>query len=64
MSELKVYTPEEVAKILKVSAKTVRSYLRKGELKGAKIGGREWRVTEEQIREFLAKNTKNEEGEG
>lgn len=63
MSDLKLYTPEEVAKILKVTPRTVRGYLRKGELKGAKIG-REWRVTEEQVREFLAKNTANTEGEG
>jgi len=54
--DLKVYTPEEAAKILKLSPKTVRKYLREGELKGAKLG-KEWRITEEQLREFLARRS-------
>jgi excisionase family DNA binding protein len=53
MSPTKVYTPEEVAEILKIKERTVLEYLRLGRLKGLKMGGRIWRITEEQIDAFL-----------
>jgi len=49
----KVFTPDEVAEILKIKEGTVLEYLRKGRLKGIKMGGKVWRVTEAQIEDFL-----------
>lgn len=57
---IKVYTPEEAAQILKLSTRTIREYLRIGKITGAKIG-KEWRITEEQIREFLDRHTQERE---
>ncbi|MEM4625767.1 MAG: helix-turn-helix domain-containing protein [Candidatus Pacearchaeota archaeon] len=48
----KLYTPEEVAEILKVSVITVKKWLRSGELKGIKVG-KFWRIREEDLEEFL-----------
>lgn len=47
-----LYTPEEVADILKINPHTVRQYLRDDKLKGFKIG-RSWRVKEEDLKEFI-----------
>jgi excisionase family DNA binding protein len=57
---IKVYTPEEAAQILKLSTRTIREYLRTGKITGAKIG-KEWRITEEQIRKFLDRHTQERE---
>jgi excisionase family DNA binding protein len=48
-----VYTPEEVAGMLKLPTATVMKHLREGRLKGSKVG-RHWRVTDGQIGEYLA----------
>lgn len=53
MAELKVYTLEETAAILKVNKRFLYPYLDSGNLQGAKIG-RAWRITEEAIRSFLS----------
>mgnify|MGYP000890736642 CR=1 FL=1 len=45
-------TPEEVAERFKVSPKTVREWLRSGELVGVKVG-RGWRIKEADIRHYL-----------
>ena len=50
--EIKVYTLQEVADILKVTRRTVYSYVKDGSLKARKIG-REWRVTSESLQEFI-----------
>jgi len=49
----KFYTPEEVAEILKVRKHTVWNWLREGSLKGTKINGKIWRVTEEELDSFI-----------
>lgn len=53
MSIGRVLKSEEVAEILGVSALTVTEYLRQGILKGFKPGGREWRVLESDLEEFI-----------
>jgi len=53
---VKIFTVEEVSEILKVTTLTLRRYLRSGELKGSKIGG-QWRISQEQINDFLDKNS-------
>ena len=50
---LEVYTPEEAACILKVTRRTMYSYLRDGALRSAKLG-RIWRITRQDIEAFLA----------
>lgn len=52
-----VYTPQEVADILKLKVTTIRSYIRDGKLRAAKFG-REYRVTEEELKKFIETETK------
>ncbi len=56
MSDLKTYTLKEVADILKVTRRSIYNYIKGGKLKAVKIG-REWRVTEDALKEFLDKGT-------
>ncbi len=52
MGDLKVYTIEEVVAILRVTRRTVYTYIKEGKLKAVKIG-KYWRVTEKALEEFL-----------
>ena len=47
----KFYTPEEVARILKLNKETVRRKLRSGELKAFKAG-KVWRIPSESLKEY------------
>jgi excisionase family DNA binding protein len=49
---LKLYTLDELSKILEVNKVTLRGYIQQGCLKAVKMG-RSYRVTEEHLREFL-----------
>jgi len=49
---LKLYSLDELSKILEVSKVTLRGYIEQGRLKAVKVG-RSYRVTEEDLREFL-----------
>jgi excisionase family DNA binding protein len=49
----KYYTPDQVAEILMVSAKTIREWLKKGRLKGSKLGPRLWRISETDLQKFV-----------
>ena len=51
---LKLYNLDELSKILKVNKVTLRGYIQQGRLKAVKIG-RSYKVTEEDLREFLLK---------
>lgn len=53
-----VYTPQEVADMLKLKVTTIRAYIRNGKLKAAKFG-REYRITEEELKRFIEAETKN-----
>lgn len=53
------YTPEEVAQILKVRKHTVWNWLREGSLKGTKINGKIWRITQKDLENFI--NSENDE---
>ncbi len=46
------YTPEELARALKVSGEAVRARLRRGEIKGLRVG-RLWRVPREEAERLL-----------
>jgi len=46
-------TPEEAAKRLQVSHSTIKRWLRNGDLKGVKPGGKVWRVEEDALEQFI-----------
>jgi len=49
------YTTEEVAKLLKISAKTVREMIKDKRLQAVRVG-KEYRITEDQIRQYVEEN--------
>jgi excisionase family DNA binding protein len=53
VGEPDVLTPEQLAELLQVDEKTIRSLAAKGELPGRKLG-REWRFSREAVLEWLA----------
>lgn len=55
----KVYTLEELAELLHVTRRSLYNYIKGGKLKAVKIG-REWRVTEKQLEDFLSTGTEAE----
>lgn len=56
MDDIKVYTVKDLMSILKVSRRTLYNYISSNQIKTIKLG-REHRVTEEALREFLSKGT-------
>ena len=56
MSEVKVYTLDEVADILKVTKRTLYNYIDAGKLKAVKVG-QYWRVSEANLKAFITKGT-------
>ena len=48
----KVYTPKEVAEILKTSERTVQEMFRSRKLKGIKVG-KSWRISDEELQFFI-----------
>ncbi len=52
MSEDKLLTPPQVAQHLQVNERTVTQWLRRGHLRGFKIG-KEWRISERDLKNFL-----------
>lgn len=56
MAEIKVYTVEEVASVLKLTTRTVYSYIKSGQLKASKIG-KYWRVSETALKVFIERGT-------
>ena len=55
---MEVYTPDKAAEILSVDAQTIRIWLRRGTLHGSKIGTKLWRISEDDIKQFLENNRK------
>jgi len=49
------YTTEEVADILKVHPKTVREMIKSKRLQAIRVG-QEYRITDEQIRQYIEEN--------
>ena len=52
MNEDKLLTPPQVARHLQVNERTVTQWLRRGHLRGFKIG-KEWRVSARDLDNFL-----------
>lgn len=57
MTEIKLYTVEEIAELLKLSKRTIYSYIHAGELEAVKVG-RFWRVPAENLAEFTSRGAK------
>lgn len=53
-----ILTIQEVAKVLKVSNRTVYRWIDSGDLKAAKIGRKTYRVFESDLRKFVRKYIK------
>lgn len=51
-NEIKLYTLQEVADILRVSRQTIYNYVTAKRLRATKYG-KEYRVTEEDLRDFI-----------
>lgn len=56
MADIKVYTLDEVADILKVTKRTLYNYVKAGKLPAVKIG-KYWRVSEESLQTFISTGT-------
>lgn len=53
MNDIKVYTFDEVADILKVTKQTLYNYIKAGTLHAVKMG-KYWRVSEESLQAFIS----------
>lgn len=60
MKSGEILTVQEVADYLKVKAATVRRWIREGQLQAYKFGNT-WRVSGEQLQEFMDKNRQSAE---
>lgn len=56
MADIKVYTTEEALEVLKVTKRTLYRYIKAGQIKAIRLG-REYRITEEALRDFLEHGT-------
>ena len=52
-----LYTPEEVARKVKVERSTVYHWLSSGQLRGLRVGST-WRITEEDLLEFMRRGAR------
>jgi excisionase family DNA binding protein len=51
----KFYSPEDVAKLLHVHHRTVRTWIRQGDLKAVRPGGKLLRITDADLTAFISK---------
>ena len=56
MEEIKIYTLEEAAEILKVTRRSIYNYINEKKLRAVKVG-REWRVSHKDLADFAYKGT-------
>ena len=56
MEAMKTYKTTEVCEILQVTQRTLYNYLKAGQIKAFRTG-REWRFTEEAVKEFMERGT-------
>lgn len=56
MTDIKVYTTEEVESILKVTRRTLYRYIKANQIRVVRLG-REYRITEDALKEFLEHGT-------
>ena len=56
MADIKVFTVDEVADILKVTKRTLYNYIKADKLHAVKMG-KYWRVSEESLQAFISTGT-------
>ena len=56
MADIRVYTLDEVSDIMKVTKRTLYSYIKSGTLRAVKMG-KYWRVSEENLQSFISNGT-------
>ena len=56
MANIKVYTTEEALEVLKVTKRTLYRYIKAGQIKAVRLG-REYRITEDALKDFLEHGT-------
>lgn len=61
MADIKVYTLDEVADILKVTKRSLYNYVKAGKLQAVKVG-KYWRVTENNLQAFISNGSPVVEG--
>jgi excisionase family DNA binding protein len=55
---MRYFTADEVAEKLRVSRATIQRLLSTGDFPGSKVGS-QWRISEEQLNEYLSRDTTN-----
>lgn len=58
MKDTKLYTVKEISEILRIHWQTVLTYIKTGKLKALKMG-KGYRVTQEDLNEFINSNKTN-----
>lgn len=53
---MKYYTTQQVADILQLDVRTIRRNVNEGKIKAYKVG-KSWRITEEDLKEYLTKKS-------
>jgi len=56
MTAKPLLTPEDVAARCSVEKRTVYGWLKKGLLRGAKLGGKVWRIAHDEVDDFVLRN--------
>ena len=56
MADIKVYTTDEALEVLKVTRRTLYRYIKAGQIKAIRMG-REYRITEDALKDFLERAT-------
>lgn len=59
---MNIYTVIEVAEILKLDIETIRRYIYAKKIKAYKVG-KEWRIEEKDLIEFIRRDSNIEEGD-
>lgn len=56
MNDIRVYTLDEVAEILQLTKRTLYNYIKADKLKAVKVG-KYWRISSENLQEFINTGT-------
>lgn len=60
IGDLKLYSVEEVSRLLDIQEVTVRKYLRQGRLQGRKMAKR-WFISEDSLKDYFSQPEKGQE---
>lgn len=60
MNDIKVYTVNDIMDLLKISRKTLYTYIKDEKIKGNKIGNK-WIFTEQQVKDFIKGKTEKKD---